>query len=224
MKRRFVSLTRTVHDNYCTLDAICDEGRAWWLVAGIDGAPDDWTEMQPLPEAPRALEATKTTKAPEATDKELCAIWDIPGHSFSETLRAIYNLGRRHGSAAALAPEPTCEPTPDSPPADCAQRLIRERRMVRPLRGKPYAGCPACGDDSPRWESCRRALAQELPPATGSLLDQVAAAIARAHGDRFPWEEYRSDAQWAVRAVERWLSDERWPSVAAVLRSGVERG
>jgi hypothetical protein len=181
--------------------------------------------MQPLPEAPRALEATKTTKAPEATDKELCAIWDIPGHSFSETLRAIYNLGRRHGSAAALAPEPTCEPTPDSPPANCAERLIRQRGMIRPLRGKPYASCAACGDDSPRWEACRRALFYELPaPSGGLLLNRVAAAIAHAHGDRFPDEHYQPLARWAVIAVERWLSDERWPSVAAVLRSGVERG
>ena len=68
-------------------------------------------------------------------------------------------------------------------------------------------------------EACRRALAQE----PSGLLNRVAAAIAHAHGNRFPDEHYRPLARWAVIAVERWLSDERWPSVAAVLRSGVER-
>ena len=50
-RRRFVSLTRTVlPDGGHTLDAICEEGRAWWLIVGNDEAPEDWTELFPLPE------------------------------------------------------------------------------------------------------------------------------------------------------------------------------
>lgn len=51
--RRFVSLQRTVHTaNIHTLDAIDDEGRAWWLIldpSGDCGAPLEWTELIPLP-------------------------------------------------------------------------------------------------------------------------------------------------------------------------------
>lgn len=51
--RRFVSLQRTVHSsNVHTLDAIDDEGRAWWLILDPSedcGAPLGWTELLPLP-------------------------------------------------------------------------------------------------------------------------------------------------------------------------------
>ncbi len=229
--------------------------------------------------------AATTPQAREATDEELAAIWVKSPRSTNESLRAIYNLGRKHGAPAPApepappsespersdelllrlmklqetdpdharfrgllvtadwlrcegfdnaathmerrcglasepnpVPEPTCEPTPDSPPANCTERLLAE--------GKPCNQnvCTACGPGAPRWEACRRALAQELPAPTGSLLDQVTAAIAKAHANRFPDEQYRSDAQWAVRAVARWLSDERWDGTAAVVQSEVERG
>jgi hypothetical protein len=49
--RRFANLTRTVCQNSRThvLDAIDDDGRAWWLIVGNDEAPDTWAELQPLP-------------------------------------------------------------------------------------------------------------------------------------------------------------------------------
>jgi len=51
--RRFVSLARTIsHDgSYAVLDAIDNEGNAWWLVIGDEKAPDDWTQLQPLPQS-----------------------------------------------------------------------------------------------------------------------------------------------------------------------------
>jgi len=48
--RRFASLTRTIDQRgFTVLDAIDTDGRAWWLVLGDDAAPDDWTELEPLP-------------------------------------------------------------------------------------------------------------------------------------------------------------------------------
>ena len=49
--RRFVHLSRTVwyHSNAQTLDAIDEDGRAWWLIVGTDGCPEEWTELPPLP-------------------------------------------------------------------------------------------------------------------------------------------------------------------------------
>jgi hypothetical protein len=48
--RQFASLTRTPTPQGSTvLDAIDTDGRAWWLVLGDDGAPDDWSELKPLP-------------------------------------------------------------------------------------------------------------------------------------------------------------------------------
>lgn len=50
--RRFVSLSRTYfgpHGSAYVLDAIDDDGRAWWLVVGVDGAPTRWTTLPPLP-------------------------------------------------------------------------------------------------------------------------------------------------------------------------------
>jgi hypothetical protein len=48
--RRFAGITRTVGINYThTIDAIDQDGRAWWLVLGQSGAPETWTELQPLP-------------------------------------------------------------------------------------------------------------------------------------------------------------------------------
>jgi hypothetical protein len=49
-RRRFVSISRHQNpDGSHTLDAICEEGRAWWLVLGIDEAPLNWTESLQLP-------------------------------------------------------------------------------------------------------------------------------------------------------------------------------
>jgi len=47
--RRFASLTRTPRQVFTVLDAIDTDGRAWWLILGDDAAPDDWTELEPLP-------------------------------------------------------------------------------------------------------------------------------------------------------------------------------
>lgn len=50
--RRFVSLSRTPLGTSgwtFVLDAIDDDGRAWWLIRGSDTAPDEWTELKPLP-------------------------------------------------------------------------------------------------------------------------------------------------------------------------------
>lgn len=48
--RHFISLTRTVSpDGTHTLDAIDQDGRAWWLILGNDEAPETWTELQLLP-------------------------------------------------------------------------------------------------------------------------------------------------------------------------------
>lgn len=49
--RRFTGITRTNHRYLAhqTLDAIDQDGRAWWLVLGSDSAPEEWTELKPLP-------------------------------------------------------------------------------------------------------------------------------------------------------------------------------
>ena len=48
--RHFAHLTRTVNpDGTHTLDAIDQDGRAWWPILGNDEAPEGWTELQPLP-------------------------------------------------------------------------------------------------------------------------------------------------------------------------------
>lgn len=48
--RRFVHLSRTLQQSGAnTLDAIDEDGRAWWLVVGIDEAPTEWIETLPLP-------------------------------------------------------------------------------------------------------------------------------------------------------------------------------
>ena len=50
-RRRFVSVNRVLSTrNDTVIDAICEEGRAWWLVIGPDNAPYDWSELRPLPE------------------------------------------------------------------------------------------------------------------------------------------------------------------------------
>lgn len=48
--RRFVSIQRSIGINYThIIDAIDQDGRAWWLVLGDSSAPETWTELQPLP-------------------------------------------------------------------------------------------------------------------------------------------------------------------------------
>lgn len=45
LTRRIVSLTRTIHGVTETIDAIADDGTAWWMVPG----EVDWTQLPPLP-------------------------------------------------------------------------------------------------------------------------------------------------------------------------------
>ena len=46
--RRFVSISRTVQPAGHTLDAIADDGTAWWKVLGSDDQTD-WHQLSPLP-------------------------------------------------------------------------------------------------------------------------------------------------------------------------------
>lgn len=48
--RRFVALTRTVHEFGHTLDAIADDGTAWWRVLpALEPLDAVWTQLDPLP-------------------------------------------------------------------------------------------------------------------------------------------------------------------------------
>lgn len=45
LTRRIVSITRTIHGATETIDAIADDGTAWWMVPG----EVDWTQLPKLP-------------------------------------------------------------------------------------------------------------------------------------------------------------------------------
>ena len=48
--RKFASLTRTAHGFGHTIDAIDDDGVAWWMVIGPDDCSDtEWHQLLPLP-------------------------------------------------------------------------------------------------------------------------------------------------------------------------------
>ena len=78
---------------------------------------------------------------------------------------------------------------------------------------------------------CLVIAAQTQPAPTGSLVDQVAAAIAEGRDNRFPDEQYRPDAKWAIRAVAAWRDSnaspreaDGWELAAQVLQREVDRG
>lgn len=45
--RRIISLTRTVHGAAHTIDAVADDGTAWWMVPG----EVNWTQLPALPKS-----------------------------------------------------------------------------------------------------------------------------------------------------------------------------
>ena len=49
---RFISIKRTMHPlaHWAVLDAIDQDGCAWWLMIGCDDAPETWTRTTPLPQ------------------------------------------------------------------------------------------------------------------------------------------------------------------------------
>jgi hypothetical protein len=51
-RRRFVSVSRTTFSTSTiqSIDAICEEGRAWWLAIESHYGVGNWTELLPLPE------------------------------------------------------------------------------------------------------------------------------------------------------------------------------
>lgn len=47
-RRRIVSITRTVlASGDHTIDAVADDGTAWWMIAGVT---DGWTQLPALPD------------------------------------------------------------------------------------------------------------------------------------------------------------------------------
>ena len=47
-RRRIISVTRTVLErDIHTIDAIADDGTAWWMIAGVT---DGWTQLPALPD------------------------------------------------------------------------------------------------------------------------------------------------------------------------------
>jgi len=49
--RQFAQIARSIdpENGFHTIDAIDNDGRAWWLIVGNENAPDHWTELEPLP-------------------------------------------------------------------------------------------------------------------------------------------------------------------------------
>ena len=47
--RKFASLTRTVTDFGHIIDAIDDDGVAWWMITSPDGPEPEWHQLTPLP-------------------------------------------------------------------------------------------------------------------------------------------------------------------------------
>ena len=47
--RKFASLTRTVTDFGHTIDAIDEDGVAWWITLPTDGPEPEWQQLTPLP-------------------------------------------------------------------------------------------------------------------------------------------------------------------------------
>ena len=46
-RRRIISITRTVYGAIHTIDAVADDGTAWWMIAGVT---DGWTQLPTLPD------------------------------------------------------------------------------------------------------------------------------------------------------------------------------
>jgi hypothetical protein len=68
-----------------------------------------------------------------ATDAELCQLYDAPDHGFGPALRAVYDLGRRHGAASIRsAPEsPLVERVADAIAAQATSAGIVNDRPAR---------------------------------------------------------------------------------------------
>ena len=47
--RKFASLTRTVTDFSHTIDAIDEDGVAWWMTLATDDSEPEWQQLTPLP-------------------------------------------------------------------------------------------------------------------------------------------------------------------------------
>lgn len=47
--RKFASLTRTVTDFGHVIDAIDEDGVAWWMITSPDGPEPEWHQLTPLP-------------------------------------------------------------------------------------------------------------------------------------------------------------------------------
>ena len=47
--RKFASLTRTVTDHGHIIDAIDDDGVAWWMMLSTDDPESEWQQLTPLP-------------------------------------------------------------------------------------------------------------------------------------------------------------------------------
>ena len=112
----FVSLTRTVlpYTRY-VLDAIDADGRAWWLIAGDLDAPEDWTELLPLPgdESVSAAYALEPPADGQLTDALVDDLFNRFADSCDEY--GLWSMGKdglRAAIAALAEPEPA-KPTDD---------------------------------------------------------------------------------------------------------------
>jgi len=94
-RRRFVSINRVLSQhNDALIDAICEEGRAWWLVIGSDNAPYNWSELRPLPEI--EVEVTEQPAAePSPTAEFISDLVERMGDGSLTLAEALKEFGDR---------------------------------------------------------------------------------------------------------------------------------
>jgi len=131
-RRRFVSVSRTMTSasTIQSIDAICEEGRAWWLTIGSYNDHEDWSELRPLP----SIEVAER-----------------PTAELSPAAEVINNLVQRMGDGsltAKEAPEEFLNRYYSSPPP--ADRLaLAVCRARQPLGGMECRViCQPCRRDS----------------------------------------------------------------------------
>ena len=197
-RRRFVSINRVLsQDNETLIIAICEEGRAWWLVVGPENAPYNWSELRQLPEI--EVEVAEQPAAKPSPTAEPSPAAEVISNLLEQMQEGSLTLAQALAEFRDRSPvfEPT--PTPEAAPVATDEELLESAAKALGYKHIPSDETYLTAEAGELLVFARAVLARWARPAAPAPAPAVVPVVYDAGGGVTIHRTRQDPEAWAVR-------------------------